>query len=228
MSMFEDKRAFNPAVNSKVPLKRTPAALALRLACLVCGMLFSRNPQDLAKWTRSMLSRRRPLRYAQPWFTFDATRAIRRRLPSTARVYEFGAGNSTIYWARHATSVCSVESNPQWVQLLTSKLAELALENVQVVAAVDQPGYVESIHSWPHEYFDLIVVDGDFRRECVLASIGHLKPGGMLVVDNTDWHWFRSEPLAGIPPAWLRLAYPGYAPLIGHKSETTLFVRPEH
>ena len=225
MAMFETKGVFNPGIDSKVPLKRTPVILALRLVILLCEMLISRHPQDAFEWIRSMLWRRRPLSFGKPWLTFDAMRAIQDRLPRGARIYEFGAGNSTVYWSRHATSVASVESDPQWLQLLATKLAGLGLRNVKMIAAADNSAYVDSIHEWPDEYFDLIVVDGDFRRDCVLASIQHLKHGGMLVVDNTDWHWFRAKPLAGIPAAWEKLVYPGYAPMIGHKSETTLFVR---
>jgi hypothetical protein len=225
MAMFETKGVFNPALDSKVPLKRSPVALTLRLVILLGEMLFSRHPHDTIAWIRSMLSRRRPLSYAQPWLTFDAMRAIRDRLPLAARVYEFGAGNSTIYWARHATTVASVESDARWLQLLAIKLAACGLRNVKMVAATDKRNYVDSIHEWPDDYFDLVVVDGDFRPDCVIASIRHLKHGGILVVDNTDWHWFRSKPLAGIPETWKKLVYPGYAPMIGHKSETTLFVR---
>ena len=74
----------------------------------------------------------------------------------------------------------------------------------------------------PHRYPQEAVL-----RESVLAAIGWVAPGGMLVVDNTDWHWFREVPLQGIPRDWEQTAYPGYTPMLGHASETTVWVRPK-
>lgn len=222
---FEDRTRFNPMVDSKVPLRRDPLALAGRALSLAWALLTSGHPGDLPTWLRTMLLRGRPLSYPVPWITFDATRAICAALPRDARVFEFGAGNSTVFWARRAASVCSVEDNAGWVDMLNAKLKALRIANTHLVHATDKASYVGTIDAWPDEHFDMVIVDGAFRRECAAAAVRHVKPGGLLVIDNTDWHWFRTEPIAGIPPQWERTAYPGYAPMMGHKSETTVFRR---
>jgi hypothetical protein len=222
---FEDRKSFDPRVDAKVPLKRDPLSLAMRLGALTWGLLTSGHPGDLLVWARTMLQRRRPLSHPVPWLTFDATRAICAALPPGARVFEFGAGNSTIFWARRAASVCSVEDDAGWMALLNAKLKELRISNTHVLHETEMQAYVHTIGAWPDEHFDLVIVDGAWRRECVAAAVRHVKKGGMLVVDNTDWHWFRAERLAGIPPGWRRRVYAGYAPMIGYKSETTVFRR---
>ncbi len=222
---FEDRAKFDPLADSKVPLRRDPLALAARGAALAWSLLTSGHPGDLLLWLRTMLLRGRPLSHPVPWLTFDATRAICAALPLDARVFEFGAGNSTVFWARRTASVFSVEDNAGWMEMLNAKLKALRIANTHLVHATDKPSYVGTIDAWPDEHFDMVIVDGAFRRECAAAAVRHIKPGGLLVVDNTDWHWFRTEPIEGIPPHWERRAYPGYAPMMGHKSETTVFRR---
>jgi len=53
------------------------------------------------------------------------------------------------------------------------------------------------------------------------------KKRGLLIVDNTDRHWFRKNPIAGIPSDWKFEVFQGYAPMIGHRSETMLYRRPD-
>lgn len=74
----------------------------------------------------------------------------------------------------------------------------------------------------------MILVDGAFRRDCVTASLPYIKPGGLLVVDNTDWVWFKNLPFNDIPDNWIKNVYRGYAPMLGHKSETTIWQKPDN
>ena len=224
--MFVDLSAFDPDRDAKVPLKRTPLALAMRFACLTFELLFSRHSGDYFVWLRSMYSRRVPLSYPVPWITFDATRKILKHITTSSTMFEFGAGNSTLYWARRVASICATENHRGWLEMLRSKIETQQIRNVQLLHGDSEASYVETIAQWPHDYFDVVVVDGAYRRDCVRQAIAHVKPGGLLVVDNTDWHWFREQPLGHVPRDWKCTAYPGYAPMMGYKSETTIYVRP--
>src|SRR5690606_2632205 len=46
--------------------------------------------------------------------------------------------------------------------------------------------YVESVHDYPPGSFDVIVVDGRARNACLRAARKHVKPGGLIVLDNSD------------------------------------------
>jgi hypothetical protein len=207
-------------------LRRGFQWIVLRGAAMTAQMLFSRHPGDLMKWLRSMAQRSRRLAFPLPWVTFDATRAIEEHLPVHARVFEFGAGNSTVYWAGRGAQVWSVEGDREWFDLLQHHVNAKGLGSVKLQYAADPAAYTGAISGLGVESFDMVVVDGAFRRDCVLAAISHVKPGGMLVVDNTDWHWFREDPIKGVPDDWRREIFPGFAPMIGHRSETTVYFRP--
>jgi predicted O-methyltransferase YrrM len=173
-----------------------------------------------------MYHRRRPLHHPLPWITFSATREILKRITPASAMFEFGGGNSTLYWARRVASVCVTEDNDGWLELLRKKLESEQIRNVQLNHGASPASYAGSIAAWPRDFFDVVVVDGAYRRDCVKQAIAHVKPGGLLVVDNTDWHWFKEQPLHEIPADWRRMACAGYAPMMGYRTETTLYLRP--
>ena len=225
--MFEDPHAFDPSRNSKVPLKRTPLALALRMSLLTVNLLFSPHPLDCVVWYRSMLKRRVPLSYPLPWITFDATRAIQKHLSPRSTMFEFGGGNSTLYWAQRCAAVHTVEGDLEWYAMLDKAIRERKMSNIFLMHEEEKGKYANAINASGQESYDVVVVDGDFRRECIHAAVPRIKRGGLLIVDNTDWHWFRNNPIAGIPSDWKFEVFQGYAPMIGHRSETTLYKRPD-
>lgn len=225
-SMFEDAKAFDPARDSKVPLARSPLALVLRAGWLLGSLLFSKHPEDCCTWLRSMIARRRPLTFPIPWLTFDAIRAISAAVGPDCRIFEYGSGHSTLYWRKLAATVVTVEHNEDWYNHLRLALGT-GQENITAVLATQEGPYVNAIRNYAPAYFDIVLVDGAYRRDCVSAAIAHVKPGGLLVVDNTDWHWFREVPIAGIPDDWSRTVYAGFAPMLGHKTETSIWRKPK-
>lgn len=226
MSLFADHSAFDPDRDSKMPVRRGPVWILLRAIHVLGSLSFSRHPLDAWIWLRSMRARRRPLSMAIPWLTFAAVRAIRAQLPIQPHVFEFGSGHSTLYWLDLGATLTSIEDDAQWHQILSKSLRSHGYGNYTLVFAESKIDYVSSIESKPLSSQDLVLVDGAHRRECVQIAVQYVKPGGMLVVDNTDWHWFKDAPLEGIPANWQREDYPGFGPMLGHKSQTTVWVRP--
>lgn len=173
-----------------------------------------------------MYCRRRPLSYPVPWLTFGATRAIRSTLYRGSFVFEYGAGHSTLFWAKQGAKVHAVESDPTWYQLLDERLARDTGMDVDLYLRGNKEDYINTICQLEHDSFDVIIVDGLYRRDCVATAVPYLKRGGCLVVDNTDWHEFTKRPLEMIPAGWKKSVFPGYAPMLGHQSETTVWTRP--
>jgi hypothetical protein len=222
MAHFRDDDGFDPTRDGKVPLRRSPALLALRLAQHMSRMLFSRHPGDLCKWLKSMTMRRKPLSYAMPWLTFDAIRAIEERLQPGQRVFEYGSGHSTVYWSKKGVELFSVEDDAAWFAMVKDKLAGNAACHLYFDQGKED--YVGRIDKCPGT-FDMVLVDGSYRKYCMLAAMPRLKPGGLLVVDNTDWHWFQKV-FPRMPSDWKVRHHPGCAPFIGHMSQTTIWVKP--
>jgi len=77
-------------------------------------------------WSRSLVEQR-PVRAdgtPVPWFTFAAIEFLERIVRRTDRVFEYGAGNSTLWWQSRVSSVASVEHDLAWTQALQPRLGE--------------------------------------------------------------------------------------------------------
>lgn len=116
-----------------------------------------------------------------PWLTYGAIRYLERNLSANTRVFEFGGGMSTFWYEDRFLEVHTVEDNPEWCAKLKSQ--------VRRARVYDHSGesFVTSISAFPPDYFDLVVVDGNFDREiCFHRAEPHLKVGGLFVVDDSD------------------------------------------
>ncbi len=67
-----------------------------------------------------------------PYITYPAYRQIERVLKPTSRVFEFGSGASSHWWAAHAAEVFSVEHDADWAR----RVSETAPANLTVVTRV--------------------------------------------------------------------------------------------
>lgn len=222
MSLFLDEDQFQPERDGKIPARRTAFALVVRGAGHVLGMLFSRHPADALRWAWSMWCRRKPLSYALPWITFDAIREVEQRVHSGQRVFEYGAGHSTVYWVTRGVELSSVEDNAEWFAMVKKAVGDSPGISLSFETVKEE--YVGKIDAFPGQ-FDVVVVDGSHRKACIAAAVPKLKSGGLLIVDNTDWHWMSRGDLP-IPSDWTKRVHSGSAPFIGHTSQTTIWQRP--
>lgn len=118
-----------------------------------------------------------------PWMTYSAIYYLNQLDLTQTRIFEWGSGNSSLYFSSLCKELHSIESNPDWYNHIKSqqrKNSTLSLKN--------DSSYAECIHSFKG-LFDIISIDGDiFRRlECAFHAIQKLKPGGIIVLDNSDW-----------------------------------------
>lgn len=147
------------------------------------------------RWAASLLAIHQPKRMIPldcPWWNVAATREIAEFLGARphARVFEYGSGASTAWLARRAGEVISVEHHQGWHALLGSLIPEFdnidlrhrELEGDAYVGAIDEAGGL----------FDVIVVDGRRRVDCLARAIPHLKPGGIIVFDDTGRSRYRA------------------------------------
>ncbi len=119
-----------------------------------------------------------------PWITYPCIDFLKQLDFSEKSVFEWGSGQSTLFWSARAKSVVSIEAESKWYELLKRKKpSNCALFFVPR----EVEGYVKPIEEYP-EGFDIIVIDGpgDFRPACAKAAIQHSKPGGIIILDNSD------------------------------------------
>ncbi|WP_205599491.1 O-methyltransferase [Sandarakinorhabdus rubra] len=181
-----------------------------------------------------------------PWWTYDAICEVEDFLASRpgARVFEYGSGASTVWLARRAGSVFSVEHDAAWCALVRQRLAALAglapvnlalvepeTGRIDPAFASQKPGaeglgfaaYVHAIDA--HEgAFDLIVIDGRARGACLAHARSRLASDGLIVFDNSHRARYRA-PIESSGMAVRRLA--GRAPSLPYPDETSLLRRAD-
>lgn len=161
------------------------------------------DPYGWQRWLASLLAIHQPQRMIRldcPWWHVAATREVARFLAARpgARVFEFGSGASTAWLARRAGEVISVEHHADWHRLLAPLVAGFA--NVALWhRPLEGEGYPGAIAEAGGQ-FDLIVVDGRRRIDCLTQALPYLKPGGIVLFDDSG----RSRYRAGIAGCGLR------------------------
>ena len=204
-----------------------------------------RGRSRLAHWLRSLSAIHdldELVRLDVPWWTYGAIEKVEAFLAERpgARVFEFGSGASTVWLAKRAGSVRSVEHHAGWFERVEGFLAEtngLAPVELMLVepdaANADDPIYVsqkrgEAGHVFrsyassierTRELYDLIVVDGRARAACLRHALDRLAPGGLVVFDNTGRRRYRDAIAASAVEAE-RIR--GLAPALPYPDETTL------
>lgn len=117
-----------------------------------------------------------------PWYTYPAIEYLNQLDFSRKKVFEFGSGNSTRFWASISKHVVAVEDDKEW----HSKIKPLLPGNVDYLFESDRDAYIHSILSQPED-FDVIIVDGSHRYECAEAALRKLRDDGFVILDNSDW-----------------------------------------
>ncbi|MBX3183875.1 MAG: class I SAM-dependent methyltransferase [Polyangiaceae bacterium] len=199
------------------------------------------------RWVRSLFGIYDSLDLIQldwPWWTFPAIERAEQFLAERegkARVFEFGAGASTVWLSKRAAEVVSVEHDAGFAASIRGTLA--ALPNVSFLVVEPQAptgkagecrsnragytelafdDYVATLTAQPG-LFDLIVIDGRSRSACLSAALPKLAPGGVILFDNSDRAEYRAAmERAGLPITRLR----GMAPALPFPSETALLTLP--
>jgi predicted O-methyltransferase YrrM len=135
------------------------------------------------KWRQ--FRKKNPLK---PWFVPEAVAFLETLIKPGMTAFEWGAGGSTIWLALQGVSVTSIEKDPKWRDWVNNAAAERRvrhLVDVRITEACNDD-YAQLIRGSGNGFFDLIIVDGAYRAECVLAIQSSGIRAGLIVVDNAD------------------------------------------
>ena len=95
-----------------------------------------------------------------PWITYPAIDWLGKRLVKEHRVFEYGSGHSTLWYARHVSEVVAVEHDFEWTQRL------IVPRNVTLLYRADGDAYVNAIADFEEQSFHCIGIDGPERTRC--------------------------------------------------------------
>ncbi len=161
---------------------------------------------------------------AIPWYTYTFLDAMTDRIPVDARVFEYGSGNSTNWWADRTAEVYSVEHDEGWYATVMQSLHEHA----NLLHRPLQNGeYAKSIQQTPG-VFDIIIIDGRDRVQCAKSCLEKLSSRGVIIWDNSE----RSRYAEGIQylkqNGFRQLRFTGFIPIDFMPSETSIFYKDDN
>lgn len=117
-----------------------------------------------------------------PWYTYPAIEYLSQFDYSNKKIFEFGCGNSSKFWAARAQKVVSIEDNLKWFAKWQQEMTAL---NQQVLWRDEGEIYENAILEF-EEKFDVIIVDGKRREKCCETALLRLSKGGMIILDDSD------------------------------------------
>jgi hypothetical protein len=150
-----------------------------------------------------------------PWYTYPALEYIRQLDFRHRAVFEYGSGNSTLFWSAIAGQVVSVEHDREWFE----RMRAVTPANCQMLFASDADGYINAVR--PTGPFDVIIIDGQSRLACAPVSVEALRPGGLIILDNSDWFPRTSEVLRARNLIEVDMA--GFGPINDYTSTTSFY-----
>ncbi|MDP2143186.1 MAG: hypothetical protein Q8J80_03565 [Gallionella sp.] len=153
-----------------------------------------------------------------PWYSYPLIEYLRQFDLSNIRVFEYGSGHSTLFWASKCAEVVAVEHNPEWYEYMRGRLPG----NVRLLLREGEDEYASAIKEVGGE-FQIIVIDGEWRLRCAQQSLGLLSPHGMFLVDNSDWfvdtnRYLRSN-------GFFQIDFNGPGPINRYAWASSLFLR---
>ena len=155
-----------------------------------------------------------------PWFTYPAIDFLDRIVKPEWSVFEWGSGNSTLWWSGRVASVVAVEDDAVWYEEVVKQMPA----NVQLLKKTEAD-YYSAIADYPANSFDAIVVDGSSRNDCARFGVSRLKEDGVLIFDNSDNVKFAESSAILKDLGFYRIDFWGLIPSYFYKNCTSLYFR---
>ena len=156
-----------------------------------------------------------------PWTTYSYIEFIKSYLKSNMTLFEYGSGNSTLFYADYVRQLISVEHDNKWY----SKIKSLIPGHCNLIFSdVTSEEYI-CPDELKNNKFDVIIIDGRRRNECIVKSEPSLKDNGIMVLDDSE----RAHYAEGIDfltdKGYKKIDFWGIAPMYFHNKCTTVFYK---
>ncbi len=119
-----------------------------------------------------------------PWMTYPFLSFIEPRLNKNMRVFEYGCGYSTMWWADKCKTVDSVDSSKEWIDLVEKHKKE----NVKLFFSDKCENFCTKPSEIGYKY-DIVIVDQSDKMDRNLAltkAPDYLTDNGIIVLDDSE------------------------------------------
>jgi len=157
-----------------------------------------------------------------PWCTYPFIKFIEPRLKKDFKIFEYGSGNSTLWYAKRVSEITAVENDLEWYKNVSSSMPS----NAQVIyCELKYDGdYCRQVAK-QNKLYNIIIIDGRDRNNCTKLCIESLTEDGVIVFDNSNLTQYTEaiEFLASIK--FKRIDFWGLSPVTSHTNCTSIFYK---
>lgn len=157
-----------------------------------------------------------------PWCSYPFIKFLAPRLKKTFDVFEYGSGNSTLWYASRVNTIKAVEHDKQWYEEVKSKLPS----NASIVYRVLNKGDYAKEVSADNKKYNIVIIDGRDRNNCVYESVKWLTDDGTIIYDNTQVPEYAESISHLLNSGFRKIDFIGLLPIVSHNNTTTIFYRP--
>lgn len=157
-----------------------------------------------------------------PWLTYAFIKFLEPRLHDKLHIFEFGSGNSTLWYAQKAGYIHSVEHDKSWFDLIKNNMpssVKLLYQDIN-----DADNYEKSVYHFKENYH-VVIVDGRKRNQCIGEALHCLTEDGVIILDNSEREKYHSGKELLAQNGFKRLDFWGMTPIAPNNSCTSVFYK---
>ncbi len=199
-----------------------PEALKMILSFRETGYLYEEG------WFRS-LEEKKPVDKDGnpiPWFTYPAIEFLNERLNKDMIAFEYGCGNSTLFFSERIKEIVSIETDKDWYNKIKSKLKSNCNLIFYDKNCADY-NYPEAIRNFNRK-FDIVIVDAIERNEIIKVAPDHLSKSGVIILDNSDVEDYKIGIEYLMAKGFKKLDFWGIQAAYINRTCTTIFYKPDN
>lgn len=160
-----------------------------------------------------------------PWVTYSFIDFIKDRITKEHAIFEFGSGNSTLFYAKYAGIVVSVEHDKEWYdRIVKGKPDNAEMIFCELVKGGDYCRMPVKLG----EKFDVIIVDGRDRVNCCKQAVDALSETGVVVLDDSERDFYKPAIDFLLKLGFKHLAFSGISPGLFYRKTTSVFYKADN
>ena len=157
-----------------------------------------------------------------PWMNYAIIHFLKKSLNKNINLFEYGSGYSTLFYANLVKTVTSVEYDKIWMERIKKTLPENAKITYQ---QKDKDGrYCRTVNITNQKY-DVVIIDGRDRINCIKQSIESLSEFGVIILDDSQRERYKEGIEFAIQLGFRSLDFEGLKPTGLVIERTTILYR---
>ena len=136
-------------------------------------------------WSRSVIEGKPVDRNGSPlpWISIPTIELLKERDLSNLFVFEYGAGNSTIWFSKRVKKIVSIEHDAEWFKFVKDMVKE---DNSEIYFKELSYGGEYSSSILKYSDVDIALVDGRDRVNCAKNAVAYLSNQGVIILDDSQ------------------------------------------